>query len=79
MGLSDSGLPTGNGEDRLSAIGTEEKWLQEQSDSFKEKRGSPEGGLCGIRLEVGGGDRALLIKVVGDYASVEEQLTGNYP
>lgn len=78
MELCDSSLPTGNGEDRLSAEG-EEKWIQEQNDSFKEKRGSPQGGLHGIRLEVGGGDRALLIKVVADYVSVEEQLSGNYP
>lgn len=44
----------------------------------KKKEGVPRED-SGIRLEVGGGDRALLIKVVGDYASVEEQLTGNYP
>lgn len=79
MELCDSGLPTGNGEDRPSAEGTEDKWIQAQNDSFKEKRGSPQGELHGIRLEVGGGDRALLIKVVADYVSVEEQLTGNYP
>lgn len=78
MGLCDLGLPTGDGEDRLSARGTEEKQIQEQSDSFKEKRGSPWGGLRGIRLEVGDGDRALLINVVVDYVSVEGQLTGNY-
>lgn len=79
MGLFDSNLPTGNREDRLLAGETEQEQIQEQSDSFKEKRGSPWGGHHGIRLEVGRGDRALLIKVLGDDVSVEEQLTGNYP
>ena len=79
MGLSDSDLPTGNRKDRLSAGEREEKRIQEQTDSFKETRESPWGRLHGIRLEDGGGDRALLIKAEEDYVSVEEQLTGNYP
>lgn len=32
-----------------------------------------------MRLEVGDGDKTLLINAEGDYVAVEEQLTGNYP
>lgn len=52
--------------------------IQEQTASFKEKRESL-GRTPRNQAGDWGGTEPWLIKAVGDYVSVEEQLNGNYP